>query len=407
MMTSPCMTSCDIAGADPAAPLALALQHAPTTCAMCVRDLPDYLLEKILRLAFGGSLGRLTAAAPVCRRWRLLAHGTAEEASLRCDGSTTAAVLLLRRLAAGTSATAGGPNEPCLGTLEPPRLCLVRLVVAVKDAPWDAIRELLLALQIVDAATDSCVQFEYLELDLDTTESSTRIGVDADAVATLAPLGALRRLSSLSITSCTPALTGPLAAALAPRVTSLCLKWASIGATLEPVAALTNLRALSLGFRPLHIGADWLEPLLGLAGGLTSLELSATLNFLQGEDLQGALSIVGRLPLLRHLGVSGMNLVSLGPDGRPLVADLAPLAALSRLETVALRGGSCSIQRDATMREILRPVAALPALRTATLRLFARRWSFERDVPMDAATLRAWLAERGSRFRLKFPLEAP
>jgi hypothetical protein len=71
-------------------------------------------------------------------------------------------VLLLRRLAAGTSATAGGPNEPCLGTLEPPRLCLVRLVVAVKDAPWDAIRELLLALQIVDAATDSCVQFEYL-----------------------------------------------------------------------------------------------------------------------------------------------------------------------------------------------------------------------------------------------------
>jgi hypothetical protein len=124
------------------------------------------------------------------------------------------------------------------------------------------------------------------ELDLDTTESSTRIGVDADAVATLAPLGALRRLSSLSITSCTPALTGPLAAALAPRVTSLCLKWASIGATLEPVAALTNLRALSLGFRPLHIGADWLEPLLGLAGGLTSLELSATLNFLQGEDLQ-------------------------------------------------------------------------------------------------------------------------
>jgi hypothetical protein len=59
---------------------------------------------------------------------------------------------------------------------------------------------------------------------------------------------------------------------------------------------------------------------------------------------------VGRLPLLRHLGVSGMNLVSLGPDGRPLVADLAPLAALSRLETVALRGGSCSIQRDATMR---------------------------------------------------------
>jgi hypothetical protein len=37
---------------------------------------------QILRLAFGGSLGRLTAAAPVCRRWRLLAHGTAEEASL-------------------------------------------------------------------------------------------------------------------------------------------------------------------------------------------------------------------------------------------------------------------------------------------------------------------------------------
>jgi hypothetical protein len=62
---------------------------------------------------------------------------------------------------------------------------------------------------------------------------------------------------------------------------------------------------------------------------------------------------------------------------------------------------------NACAREILRPVAALPALRTATLRLFARRWSFERDVPMDAATLRAWLAERGSRFRLKFPLEAP
>ncbi|KAI8476353.1 MAG: hypothetical protein J3K34DRAFT_256859 [Monoraphidium minutum] len=368
-------------GAAPAAPDGAAPDAAsgalPPASSLC--DLPDPLLEQVLRRAYGPHLGGLRAAAAVCARWRCAARGAAFEATLRAEGAAgaRAAALLLRTLAAAPPA--GGPLAPAAGARRggggqgacgPPALPrLRRLRVEAEGAPPAAVAELLRALSQVEAAAKGPPGIDLVsarrgslrvaaaiawrgrrsasgapgpphavpqrstprrgrapqKIFIDTCGASNGSGSATGAQAALAPLAALRRVASLSLAGCGAGLDAALASSLAPALASLSLSPVRSGGDLAPLARLTALRALSLALDAPGAGGGWAAPLLPLARALESLEVTCATYHLRGAGLQGALQVISQLPRLTRLTLAGAELVAPCPEGWPLNADLRPL----------------------------------------------------------------------------------
>jgi len=119
----------------------------------------------------------------------------------------------------------------------------------------------------------------------------------------LAPMAQLHSITKLNLglphyctaDAQTLALTGALAAALAPRLTHLALQCVSSAAAVAPLVRLTRLRRLEVGFESKGVCCGWLRPLGALAGTLEALALTADTYSVGRDAVQVGVGVGGGL----------------------------------------------------------------------------------------------------------------
>lgn len=102
----------------------------------------------------------------------------------------------------------------------------------------------------------------------------------------LAPLAALRRVSSLSLVPESGLLSDALATALSCRLTSLRLEGVSGPGAQQRMAAVARLTRLGLGLEAAGVGGGWVAPLVALGGTLREVEVTSSVFHLRGAELQ-------------------------------------------------------------------------------------------------------------------------